>query len=405
MTILCCNCGIHISPNNTNMCERCIISKNNISSNIKTNTVIESCRGCERYFVPPKSFKEYAWGSQDLLLFCLSRNKTVKKLNIVDANFVYTEEHSMRMQIEVKIETDGVIQPVTLNYLIRNKQCGDCMRTESKQFWNSVVQVRQHPSNTRTFLYLEQLIKLHGAHLNTSNIKSRKEGIDFFFTNKTNALKFTKFLENFYGVKVRESNRLISEDRSNNTTNMKSTFSCILLPFCKDDLVSISKKLFLVSKVNSSVEFIDLETGTVKIVTNKQFFGNEQNYIKLLSSKEANEYDVLIITENKEGFYDVTIVDDCDRVFEVKTKFKFKEGDRVLGYYAEGKAVLDEFVTDDVILFRKYNNHSKEYVLKVNKEMDRELRLFIEDADKDMKHEIIEEEMEDLSKKFISVMK
>lgn len=404
MTILCCNCGIQIMPNIKNMCDRCIVNQANITTKIKTTSVIESCRGCERYFVPPKSFKEFAWGSQDLLIFCLGRNKTIKKLDIVDSNFIYTEEHSQRMQIEVKIKDEGILHTVVLKYVIRNKQCGDCMRAESKQFWNSVVQVRQHPSSSRTFLYLEQLIKIHRAHLNTSNIKDRKDGIDFYFTNKNYAIKFTKFIENFYGVKVKESGRLISEDRKNNTTNMKSTFSCQLLPFCKDDLVAINNKLNLVNKVNSSVEFIEIESGNKKIVSNKQFFGNESKYVKLLSSKDATEYDVILCYKNKEGYYDVTVTDENGRVFETKTKCEYKEGSKTLGYYLEGKTFLDDFNAGDIIIFRKYTNYEKEYILKVNKELDREMRLFLEDCDKEMFNEIAEEQIDDISKKFMKVL-
>ena len=404
MTISCCNCGINIIPNQRNMCERCLYNVINISNKIRTNTVIESCRGCERYFVLPKSFREFAWRSQDLMIYCLSRNKTIKKLNIVDSNWIYTEEHSQRMMIECKIEEEGLIQTVVLKFIIRNKQCGECMRAESKQFWNSCVQIRQHPHNKRTFLYLEQLIKMHKAHLNTTNIKGRKDGIDFYFSNKIYALKFTKFIENFYGIKVKESNRLISEDKSNNTTNMKSTFSCQLIPLCKDDLVVIDNKMYLVDKVNSSVDFIDIETMTRRTVTNKQYFGDELKYKKLLGSVDSTEYDVIFTNKNREGYYDVSIIDDKERVYEVKTMFDFKEGDKVLGYHVEGKTFLDEYCLDDVILFREYNNHDKHYNLIVDKELDREMRLFLADIDREMFKEVAEEELDDLSKKFIKAM-
>lgn len=406
MTILCCGCGIHIEPNLKNMCDRCVLNQANLTAKIKTNSYLETCRGCEKYFVPPKGFKEFAWGSHDLLIFCLSKNRSIKKLNVKDSNFVYTEEHSERIIIEVKIEDEGVLQTVFLKYKIVNKQCGDCMRAESKQFWNSVVQVRQHPSSPRTFLYLEQMIKMHKAHLHTSNIKDRKDGIDFYFTNKNNAIKFTKFIENFYGCKMKESGRLISEDRKNNTTNMKSTFSCQLLPFCKDDLVAHKNQLYFVNKVSSSVEFIEMTTGNIKIVTNKQYFGNEQAFKKLLCTKDATEYDVLFINKNRNGYFDVTVTDSMDRVYETKTAIEFKENDKVLGYHVEGKTFLDDYAESmgEIILFRKYNNFDKEYKLKVDKPLDREMRLFLNDIDKEMYKEVAEEEMGELSKKFINAM-
>ena len=38
----------------------------------------------------------------------------------------------------------------------KGAQCTDCQRVEAKDFWKSVVQVRQQVKHKRTFLYVEQ---------------------------------------------------------------------------------------------------------------------------------------------------------------------------------------------------------------------------------------------------------
>ncbi|ORD94076.1 NMD3 [Enterospora canceri] len=404
MVILCCNCGIDILPDSRNMCDRCTINTGNFLSKIRKTTVIESCRGCERYHIPPKSWREYAWGSQDLLMFCIGKNKTIKDTNIVDTAFIKTEEHSKTILIDIKVENEGIIQRTELKYVVRNRQCGDCMRRESKQFWNSAVQLRQHPSSTRTFLYLELLIKMHRAHLDTSNIKERKSGIDFYFTCRNSAVKFTKFLNNFYFIKSKDSNRLISEDRSNNTVNQKSTFSCELLPFCTDDLVAIKNKLYLVKKVKSVIEVTELETGATKTYGGRDYFGNELDFKQLQRSGDLVEYDVLISYEQNKLNY-VTLCDSKERTFEVETEMKLKENDCVLGYYTVGKWYADQYSVQDVILARKYNNKKKEYKMKIEKELDREMRLFIEDIaeEKAMLEEVVEIEPNELTKKFMKL--
>ena len=50
--------------------------------------------------------------------------------------------------------------------------------------------MRQHIEHKRTFLFLEQLILKHHAHELAINIKDIHNGIDFFFANRSHAVKF-----------------------------------------------------------------------------------------------------------------------------------------------------------------------------------------------------------------------
>ena len=65
----------------------------------------------------------------------------------------------------------------------------DCHKAVSAHTWNSVVQVRQKVSHKRTFLFLEQLLLKHNAHENAINIKSIRNGLDFFFSDRSKALR------------------------------------------------------------------------------------------------------------------------------------------------------------------------------------------------------------------------
>jgi len=46
----------------------------------------------------------------------------------------------------------------------------------------------------RTFLYLEQLILKHNAHLKAISIEQRHNGMDFAFADRSAAAKFVDFL-------------------------------------------------------------------------------------------------------------------------------------------------------------------------------------------------------------------
>lgn len=57
-----------------------------------------------------------------------------------------------------------------------------------------MVQVRQKVPHKRTFLFLEQLILKHGAQKDTISVKEVKDGLDFFYAQRSHAIRMTEFL-------------------------------------------------------------------------------------------------------------------------------------------------------------------------------------------------------------------
>ncbi|KAI5168384.1 60S ribosomal export protein NMD3 [Pancytospora epiphaga] len=390
MMILCCTCGIEIIPNERNMCARCKNNTVDLSAKIAKSTIVETCRGCERYHTPPRTWKEFQWGSKDLLLFLLSRNKTLKGLNIIDTSFIYSEQHSKKISVEILLLEDGIEQTCLLEYRITNKQCGDCMRAEAKQYWKACVQLRQKPLHRRTFLFIEQLILNHKAHLKTSNIKERRDGIDFFFLDRTDAIRLVDFISGFYGIRTVNSHQLISEDVRNNTCNKKFTFSVELLPFCKDDLVLVRDRSLgvgrfaLVSRVGNSVVFYDPETAKTSQITAKQYFGYENNFKILFRSTQFKEYKVVYARRLYEGGYEATITMDDINLHEVFTHFSIKDGDIVMGYnIADANLATEIGITADVLIARVSGDERRDWALKSDYLLDSEFKYFVEDISGD----------------------
>lgn len=396
--ILCCKCGIEIEPNEKNICFRCLNNETNLIRGIKESMIIETCRGCERYLVPPSGWKSFSWGSQELLIFLLGRNKSIKGLQIIDSNFVYTEEHSQRMQIEITILKDGVQQNCTLRYTIKNMQCPNCMRSEAKQYWRAIVQLRQPNHHPRTFLFIEQLILKHKAHLATSNIKERKDGIDFYFLERTDAVALVSFITSYCGTKVVGSSRLISEDDSNNTANYKFTFSVEILPFCKDDLVYLGPKnslglgaYALVTKARSTITFLDPFSFKTNKLHASQYFANESAYKILMRSSNFKKYTVIYARLIDKNTTEATITDDGVNLIEVVTHLKIKDDDIVVGYSISNcNLAVDIDLRVDVILVRIYNNQTINWKLKTQKAINDEYRYFVDDIanDKEMLNNI-----------------
>jgi len=182
--------------------------------------------------------------SRELLSLCLKKLKGLNRVNLIDANFVWTEPHSRRIKVKLTIQKEvngGAIlqQAFVVEFVVNTMMCEDCHRREAKDFWKAVVQVRQKATHKKTFFYLEQLLLKYKAHEKAVNVKQIHEGIDFFFNRKDDAKKFVDFLQAVVPCRYVTAQQLISHDTHNNTYNYKYTFAVEIVPICKDDVVCL----------------------------------------------------------------------------------------------------------------------------------------------------------------------
>ena len=105
------------------------------------------------------------------------------------------------------------------------------------------MQVRQKVSHKKTFLFLEQLILKHNAHDATLQIKTLPDGIDFYFAQRSHALRFIDFVDSVMSVRSKSSKQLVSADLKNNDYNYKFNYMVEIVPICKHDLMAIPKVL------------------------------------------------------------------------------------------------------------------------------------------------------------------
>lgn len=275
-TILCYNCGAAIDGTQSAgaLCYDCVKLTVDATSGIQREGTLHQCRDCDRWLMPPNSWVIAPLESRELLALCLKKLRGLNKVRIIDASFIWTEPHSrrIRLQITVQQEFEGTIlqQKFPVEFVQANQQCPDCAKSFTHNTWRAVVQVRQKVPHKRTFLYLEQLILKHGAHKDTINIKEVHDGIDFFYSQRNHAEKFVDFLTSVTPVRTKKSQELISMNIHTSEKTFKFTFSCELVPICKDDLVALPIKLAkqvgnispltLCYRVGTSVNLLDPNT-------------------------------------------------------------------------------------------------------------------------------------------------
>uniref|UniRef100_A0A803Q3I8 60S ribosomal export protein NMD3 n=1 Tax=Cannabis sativa TaxID=3483 RepID=A0A803Q3I8_CANSA len=90
------------------------------------------------------------------------------------------------------------------------------------------------------------MILKHGAAVAAIKIKQVDKGIDFFFSNRSQGVKFVEFIAKVAPViRSRHDKQLISHDTKSNNYNYKYTFSVEISPICREDLICLPSKVSL----------------------------------------------------------------------------------------------------------------------------------------------------------------
>ena len=182
--------------------------------------------------------------------------------------------------------------------------CESCTRFRvNPDQWVASVQLRQRVSHRRTFFYLEQLILKHDAAIHVIKIKHMDQGIDFFFANRSHAVKFVEFLGKVAPTKSRHDKQLVSHDIKNNSYNYKYTFSVEISPICREDLICLPPRvavslgnlgpLVICTKVTNNITLLDPFTLRQCFLDTDQYW--RHSFKSLLGSRQLVEYDVFNI--------------------------------------------------------------------------------------------------------------
>ncbi|ORZ40245.1 RNA binding protein [Catenaria anguillulae PL171] len=383
-TILCCQCGVPIPPNPAAMCVACISHTVDITEGIPKQSTVHFCKNCERYLQPPNVWVAADLESRELLALLVKRLRGLSKVRLVDAGFIWTEPHSKRLKIKLTIQKEvfanTILQQVFIvEYVVAGQQCEACARVMAENSWRASVQVRQKVPHKRTFLYLEQLILKHNMQKDTINIKETREGLDFFFAQRSHAIRFAEFLNAVVPTRSKWSEQLISTDIHTSTANSRYSYSVELVPICKDDLIVLPPKLaksmggmgqlVLCTRVANTLTVMDPNSLQAHEISAAQFWRTPFN--ALGNARHLTEYYVIDVepsglVRGKYALADVQ-VGRCsdDSVFWARTHLGnvLHVGDAVMGYDLTNVNFnsddWDELVragrngTPDVVLVRK----------------------------------------------------
>jgi len=302
--MLCCVCGIVIQQNPSNMCVSCVRNTVDITTEISKKVTIHSCRSCGRFLAPP--WQSMALESKELMTVCLRKVTGLSKVKLIDAVWIWTEPHSLRLKIKLTVQKEvingAVLQQASVvEFVIRNQQCKACEASFAQGNWHAIVQVRQRVPHKRTFFFLEQLILKHESHMECIKIETYRDGMDFYFQSKNQALRFIEFLNGNVPTKMKYSRKLVSADKSDNTANFKHNFLVDIVPICKDDMLILPKelarnlsnisRLVLAKRIGSGIHIVDPLTGEHSEISTDKYW--RHSFKAVMTSRSLIRYVVL----------------------------------------------------------------------------------------------------------------
>jgi nonsense-mediated mRNA decay protein 3 len=367
------------------MCYDCIKLTVDITEGIPREANLSFCRNCERFLQPPGQWIKAELESRELLALCLRRLKGLTKIRLIDASFLWTEPHSRRVKVKLTVQgeamTNTIIQQsFEVEYVVIAMQCPDCAKSYTANTWRATVQIRQKVHHKRTFLFLEQLILKHNAHVDTISIQESRDGLDFFYAQKSHAVKMIDFLNAVVPTKSKKSEELISQDIHAGSASYKFSYSVEIVPICRDDLVVLPKKLahsmgnvsriVLCSKISNTLQFLDPNTLQIADLSPQVYW--KKPFASLAEVSQLVEFIVLDVeptgyTKGRWVLADITCARSSDlglndREFYVRSHLGgiLHPGDSVMGYYTTNSNYNSELWDDldstnlpDVILVKK----------------------------------------------------
>ena len=82
----------------------------------------------------------------------------LKKVKLIDAAFIWTEEHSKRLKVKLTLQQEihagaALQQEIVIEFVIHNHQCESCKRSYTPHTWKAAVQVCEDEDVGRSETY------------------------------------------------------------------------------------------------------------------------------------------------------------------------------------------------------------------------------------------------------------
>lgn len=263
------------------MCGACLAKETDVTANLSKCEELFQCRECFKWRGANKNWLRVEQESPEMLAMCLKKVKnlgTSQGAKLIDAKFVWTEEHSRRMLVQITVEPWNppiIRQTFKCEFVVVMQMCTGCQSDSVDQTWRAVVQIRQNVRpHRRTLLFLEQEIVRLKLAQQASDVEESPQGMDVYFNKAEWAQKFALHLQSMVPMANRtDAKQLTGQDLQNSEFRFRHTICLEIVPVCKDDLCLVPKYinahyfgstgngLVLTERITSQLHLVNVETG------------------------------------------------------------------------------------------------------------------------------------------------
>ncbi len=313
-SILCCLCGSNIEYNAAAMCIACLRQQVDITEGISRDLEVLNCGKCERWHTSGDNWHHMPLEGASLMGHCLKKLALDKhSARIVESSWIWTEPHSKRLKIAVVIQKEHLNvklqQRVVVEYIVRSKQCLQCIRENTDHTWGAMVQVRQRLGGNKASLYqLETMLTKSGLYNLMQDVVVRHEGLDLMFKSKNQADRVVQAIMSAMPAQKQTSAKMVSQDKRANTKHMELTVLLEVVPVSKHDLVVLPRGLsgsrpvlLLCHKRSSNLHLISPQTLQRVELNAAKYFATP--FTPLLKVKDLVEYVVMDVTPVDDAAY------------------------------------------------------------------------------------------------------
>ncbi len=231
-------------------------------------------------------------------------------------------EFDVEVHFKIRYKDLKVLETKTINFTVKHESCPKCNRYFGNYF-EAIIQLRGMEENEieeiREFLHrrMEHYSK-RNSNLFINREEEKKEGWNFYISDKKEAKKIAKDICNRYGGTLKESPQIAG--RKDGRDVYRVTYSVRLPEYREGDIVSIEENYYLIHEISGSfIKGISLRTGKWKM------FDSKKHRVELVKKKENLKSAQVIYARDNE----IQIMDEEYKMEDIKTPFSVRNGDKI----------------------------------------------------------------------------
>ncbi|MFQ6089168.1 MAG: NMD3-related protein [Candidatus Methanofastidiosia archaeon] len=240
------------------LCEKCFSKTHSILE--VENLRARRCKLCLSYFINSKKFSEiediiwYALKNLGVDFLLVRKFSAERKSQILFSHRISQNKLSIDLKGRfylTKNQRDAIFEQKEFEILLKPSVCRECEILQTS-YYEAILQVRrdEKPLDSKLERKIFEILKKNKFSIKT---EKKREGIDFRFVRKNEALKAANLLKNKLGGRIKKTIKNVSKEKK------RLTIALRLPEYEEGEILLLSKKAFKITKVHPKLKIENLE--------------------------------------------------------------------------------------------------------------------------------------------------